>query len=142
MVYAKYRTYKRGFRSLFLGWTDGTTFIPTAFRHMSSADKKQRYNEARHTDNRTCGAKAKKQALMKAPDVALLMLRDIRKYGIPAKHVLFDSLFTHPKFVMGIYDIGYHSIGRLKNSKTLYSHDGYTYTLKELYGMHKIRAGK
>ena len=79
---------------------------------------------------------------MKAPDVALLMLRDIRKYGIPAKHVLFDSLFTHPKFVMGIYDIGYHSIGRLKNSKTLYSHDGYTYTLKELYGMHKIRAGK
>ena len=33
------RTYKRGFRSLFLGWTDGATFIPTAFHHMSSTDK-------------------------------------------------------------------------------------------------------
>ena len=31
------KKYKRGFRSLFLGWTDGATFIPTAFRHMSSS---------------------------------------------------------------------------------------------------------
>ena len=136
------KRYKRGFRSLFLGWTDGATFIPTAFRHMSSADKKQRYNEPRPTDNRTCGAKAKKQAVMKAPDVALLMLRDAKKHGIPAKYVLFDSWFTHPTFVMDIYEIGYHSIGRLKNSKTLYSHDGYTHTLKELYDMHKKRPGK
>jgi len=30
------RKYKRGFRSLFMGWTDGATFLPLAFRHMSS----------------------------------------------------------------------------------------------------------
>ena len=136
------RTYKRGCRSLFLGWTDGATFIPTAFRHMSSTDKKQRYNESRNTDSRTCGAKAKKQAVMKAPDVALTMLRDAKRYGMPAKHVLFDSWFTHPTFVMSIYDIGYHSIGRMKNSRTFYSHDGIMYTLKELYDMHKKRPGK
>jgi len=136
------RTYKRGFRSLFLGWTDGATFIPMAFRHMSSTDSKQRYNESRRTDNRTCGAKAKKQAVMKAPDVALMMLRDAKKHGMPARHVLFDSWFTHPTFVMRIQDIGYHCIGRMKNSKTLYSHDCIMYTLKELYNMHKKRPGK
>ena len=136
------RKYKRGFRSLFLGWTDGATFIPTAFRHMSSSDKNNRYNESRQTDNRTCGAKAKMQAVMKAPEVALSMLRDAKKHGIPAKYVLFDSWFTNPTFVMNIHEIGYHSIGRLKNSKTLYSHDGIMYTLKELYNKHKKRPGK
>ena len=136
------RKYKRGFRSLFLGWTDGATFIPTAFRHMSSTDKKNRYNERRPTDNRTCGAKIKNQAVMKAPDMALMMLKDAKKHGIPAKHVLFDSWFTHPTFVMNIYDIGYHSIGRLKNSRTLYSHDRIMYTLKQLYDINKKRPGK
>ena len=41
------RKYKRGFRSLFLGWSDGFTFLPLAFRHMSSADTKNRYCECR-----------------------------------------------------------------------------------------------
>ena len=84
---------------------------------MSSTDKKHRYNEARRTDNRTCGAKVKEAAMMKAPDMVLMMLRDAKKHGIPAKHVLFDSWFTNPTFVMIIYDIGYHSIGWMKNSK-------------------------
>ena len=135
------KKYKRGFRSLFLSWTDGATHIPTAFRHLSSVDKKNRYNEKCTKDNRTCGAKIKNQAVMKAPDVALIMLRDAKKHDIPAKHVLFDSWFTHPTFVMSVYDIGYHSVGRLKNSRTLYSHDGIMYTLKQLYDIHKKRPG-
>jgi hypothetical protein len=95
------RKYKRGFRSLFLGWTDGATFLPLAFRHLSSSDKKNRYCEARsQTDKRTCGGKAKEEALMKATDVALRMLKDAKKFGIKAKYVLFDSWFTHPTFVM------------------------------------------
>jgi len=137
------RKYKRGFRSLFLGWADGFTFLPLAFRHMSSNDKKNRYCENRRpTDNRTCGAWAKKEAVIKSPDVALRMLKDAKKYGIPAQHVLFDSWFTHPTFVMDIYGIGFHSIGRLKQSKTRYWVDGQPYTLKELYGRSKKRRGK
>ena len=79
---------------------------------------------------------------MKAPDVALMMPRDVKKYEVPAKHVLFDSWFTHPAFVMKIFNIGYNSIGRLKNSRTRYSHDGFMYTIKELYDMQKKRLGK
>ena len=137
------RKYKRGFRSLFLGWTDGATFVPLSFRHMSSADKKNRYCESKsQTDNRTCGGRAKKEAVMKSLDVALRMLKDAKKYCMPAKYVLFDSWFTHPTFVMDIKDIGFHSIGRLKDSKTRYYIDGHPYTLKEIYGRFKKKRGR
>lgn len=135
--------YKRGFRSLFMGWTDGATFLPVAFRHMSSSEKKNRYCESNsRTDNRTCGGRAKKEAVTKAPDVALRMLRDAKKYGIPAKYVLFDSWFTHPTFVMDIRNIGFHVVGRLKNSKTRYWLDGKPHTLKEIYDSSKKRRGR
>jgi hypothetical protein len=137
------RKYKRGFRSLFLGWTDGATFLPLAFRHMSSSDKKNRYHESSNrTDNRTCGGRAKKEAVMKSLDVALRMLRDAKKYGVPARYVLFDSWFTHPTFVMDIYSIGFHSVGRLKNSKTRYWLDGQPHTLKEIYDSSKKKRGR
>ena len=137
------KKYKRGFRSLFLGWTDGATFLPLAFRHMSSSDKKNRYRESDdRTDSRTCGGRAKKEAVMKSPEVALRMLKDANKYGVPAKYVLFDSWFTHPTFVMDIRSIGFHSVGRLKNSKTRYWVDGQPYTLKCLYGSAKKRRGR
>ena len=135
--------YKRGFRSLFLGWTDGATFLPLAFRHMSSSDKKNRYCESSgRTDNRTCGGRAKKEAVMKSTDVALRMLKDAKKHGVPAKYVLFDSWFTNPTFVMDIHGIGYHTVGRLKNSKTRYWVGDRPYTLKELYSSSKKRRGR
>ena len=137
------RKYKRGFRSLFLGWTDGATFLPVAFRHMSSSDKKNRYCESSEkTDNRTNGGRAKKEAVTKALDVALRMLKDAKRYGVPAKHVLFDSWFTHPTFVMSILEIGFHSIGRLKQSRTRYWLGEQAYTLKGLYDVSKKRRGR
>jgi hypothetical protein len=138
----KDKKYKRGYRSLFLGWTDGATFLPLAFRHLASGEKKNRYNEGKIGDKRTNGAKAKNEATMKATDVALRMLRDAKRFMIPARHVLFDSWFTHPTFVMSIHKIGFHSIGRLKNSKTRYWLDGAPNTLTELYNSSKKRRGR
>jgi len=54
---------------------------------------------------------------MKSTDVALRMLRDAKRYGVPAKYVLFDSWFTHPTLVMDICDIDFHSVGRLKTPR-------------------------
>ena len=139
----KDKKYKRGFRSLFLGWTDGATFLPLSFRHMSSNKEEHRYcGASSSTDDRTCGARAKREAVMKSTDVALRMLKDAKRYGVPAKYVLFDSWFTHPSFVMGIHAIGFHSVGRLKNSKTHYWLGGQHYTLKELYDSSKKRRGR
>ena len=137
------KKYKRGFRSLFLGWTDGATFIPLSFRHMSSPNEKNRYCEAKAgMDGRTNGARIKKEAIMKSTDIALRMLKDSIKYGIPARHVLFDSWFTNPAFIMDIHNLGLHCIGRLKNSRTRYWLGDQAFTIKQLYDGTKKRRGK
>ena len=137
------RKYKCGFRSLFLGWTDWATFIPVAFRHLASSKPSNVYCAARKgSDKRTCGAKAKKEAVMKATDVALRMLRDAKKHALPAKHVSFDSWFTNPKFVLDIAKIGYHVVGRIKNGAARYLFEGKALTLKQIYQQSKKRRGR
>jgi len=83
--------FKCGFRLLTLAWTDGVTLIPLLFRHLSSQDKKNRFTETNpKIDKRSCGYKARQQAISSAPKVLLEMLGQIVKIGIPSKHVLFD----------------------------------------------------
>ena len=89
--------FKRGFRLLTLGWSDGVTFIPLLFRHLSSKDPNQRYAEANSgIDKRSAGYKARQEAVSKAPEVLLGMLRQAKRAGVAAKHVLFDSWFSYP----------------------------------------------
>jgi len=136
--------FKRGFRMLTLGWSDGVTFIPLLFRHLSSGDPKQRYAEANSgIDKRTAGYKARQEAISKAPDVLFGMLRQAKRAGIAAKHVLFDSWFSYPSTMMTIKRIGFFVVGRLKNAKTImYLVNGEKKTLKQIYDTHKKRRGR
>jgi hypothetical protein len=136
--------FKRGFSLLTLGWTDGATFIPLAFRHMSSADAKSRYNEIDpRIDKRSNGYKARLQAISTKLLVLLEMLKQAKKMKVPAKHVLFDSWFSWPSTMLEILKTGYHSVGMLKNMKTVkYMVNGVKKTLKEIYGSHRKRPGK
>ena len=136
--------YKRGFSLLTLGWTDGATFIPLAFRHMSSADSKNRYNEIDpRIDKRSNGYKARLQAISTKPLVLFEMLKQAKKMKVPAKHVLFDSWFSWPSTMLEILKIGYHSVGMLKNMKTVkYMVNGAKMTLSEIYESHRKRPGK
>jgi hypothetical protein len=137
------KKYKRGYRSLFLGWTDWATFIPVMFRHLASTEPKNVYCAAKkNSDKRTCGARTKKEATMKATDVALRMLKLAKKYALPAKHVLFDSWFTSPTFAIDILEIGYYVVGRLKNGNTHYNFEGKDLTLKEIFNACKKRRGR
>jgi len=135
--------FKRGFSLLTLGWTDGATFIPLAFRHMSSADSKNRYNEINPgIDKRSNGYKARLQAISSKPLVLFEMLKQAKKMKVPAKHVLFDSWFSWPSTMLEILKIGYHSVGMLKNMKTIkYMVNGTKMTLKEIYESHRKRPG-
>jgi len=136
--------FKRGFSLLTLGWTDGATFIPLAFRHMSSADPKNRHNEIDpRIDKRSNGYKARMQAISTKPLVLYEMLKQAMKMKVPAKHVLFDSWFSWPGVMLEILKIGYHSVGMLKNIKTVkYMVNGTKMTLKEIYENHRKRPGK
>jgi hypothetical protein len=140
----KGQKFKRGFRLLSLAWTDGVSLIPLLFRHMSSEKQKNRYREIDPLiDKRSCGYKARMQAISTMPKVLLEMLAMIAKSGIKAKHVIFDSWFSYPATIMAIRKIGLHVVGRLKNTKTiLYSVDGKTQTLAQIYASNKKRRGK
>jgi hypothetical protein len=141
---SKGQKYKRGFRLLSLAWTDGVSLIPLLFRHMSSENQKNRYREIDPSiDKRSCGYKARMQAISTMPKVLLEMLAMLAKSGIKAKHVLFDSWFSYPAAIMAIRKLGFHVVGRLKNTKTiLYSVDGKSQTLAQIYASSKKRRGK
>jgi len=136
--------YKRGFRLLTLAWSDGVSLIPMLFRHLSSSEKKNRYNEIKAgMDKRSVGYKARQQALSSATEVMLEMLRQSKKAFIPAKHVVFDSWFSFPKTVMQIHGIGYEVVGRLKDtSKIKYLAGDAKLTLKQIYAANKKRRGR
>ena len=136
--------FKRGFQLLTLGWSDGVTFIPLLFRHMSSKDPKQRYAEAKSGINkRSAGYKARQEAMSKKTDVLFGMLRQAKKARVAAKHVLFDSWFSYPSTMITINKIGFFVVGRLKKAKNImYLIDGEKKTLNQIYDMHKKRRGR
>lgn len=138
------KKFKRGFRLLTLGWTDGSSFIPMLFRHLSSREQKTRYNEINPgIDKRSVGYKARIQALSSTTEVMLSMLGQAKKAGVPAMHVLFDSWFSFPSIMMAINEIGFHVVGRLKDiNKIKYLVDGEKKTLKEIYNSNKKRRGR
>jgi len=114
------------------------------FRHLSSGDKKNRYNEINPLiDKRSVGYKARKQAISSAPDVLMAMLAQAKRMLIPARHVVFDSWFSFPSTMMRIRKIGFDVVGRLKDTKTIkYLVNSKRMTLKEIYSANKKRRGR
>lgn len=136
--------FKRGFRMLTVGWTDGATFIPCLFRHLSSEKKNNRYTEMNaKIDKRTCGYKARSQAIIPSPKVLLEMLNQISIAGIPAKHVLFDCWFAFPAIMIEISKLGLNVVARIKkSSKIMYLVGEEKKTLSQIYSSIKKRRGK
>jgi hypothetical protein len=136
--------FKRGFRMLTLAWSDGVTLIPLMFRHLSSTDKKNRYNEINpNIDKRSVGYKARQQAISTATDVLIYMLEQAKKVFIPARHVVFDSWFSFPSTMMRIRKIGFEVVGRLKDTtKIQYLVGGEKKTLRQIYAANKKRRGR
>ena len=136
--------FKRGFRQLTLGWSDGCTFIPLLYRHLSSSEAKHRYQEAKpNIDKRSIGHRIRQQAVMTAKEVLYSMLEQAKRMCVPAKHVVFDSWFSFPSTMMHIKSIGFDSIGRLKDTtKIKYLFGGGKQTLRQIYGSSKKRRGR
>lgn len=93
--------FKRGFRLLTLGWSDGNTFLPVASRLMSSEKDANVYqlSKKKH-DKRTLAFKRRKQARSKTTHVMLELLQEAKKTGFQAKHVLFDIWFCSPSSLL------------------------------------------
>jgi hypothetical protein len=111
---------------------------------MASSDKSKQYRKANDKeDKRTCAHRAKTEAQMKSTEVMFKMLRLSKRFGIPADYVLFDSWFSFPSVIAKIREIGYHTVGRLKNTtKIHYLFQGKAQTLKQIYASEKKRRGR
>ena len=136
--------FKWGFRMLTLGWTDGVSFIPLAFRHLASSDlKKQRCGVNPDIDKRSRAYRLRKEAVSKATDVLLIQLKAAMKVGIAAKYVLFDTWFAYPTTIVKIRELGLHVVARVKDTtKIKYMVDGEKKTAKQIFKENRKRRGK
>ncbi|MEM3486227.1 MAG: transposase [Candidatus Methanomethyliaceae archaeon] len=130
-------TYKKGFRMLTIGWTDGASFIPLAFSLLSSTDKKQRLYEAGpEVPVNSPGYLRRQEAMRSATEVAIDLLGEIMKSIRCFKYVLFDSWFAWPSFIFAIKDKKRDVICMVKDMPTLfYGYNGKIYRLSDLYSV-------
>lgn len=136
--------YKRGFRLLTLGWSDGNTFLPIAGRLLASTNKKNIYQPAfKSIDKRTLGFKRRKQAQTKATEVMIDMLKQAKKAGIQANHVLFDTWFCSPSTILAVKDCDFDVVAMTKkSSKIHYLYQEKKQSVKDIYKSCKKRRGR
>ena len=136
--------YRRGYRLLTLGWSDGNSFFPIHGRLLASSDEKNIIGTKKQVDQRSLAGKRRAQAVSKAPDVMLDMLKDAIQKGHRAKYVLFDTWFSTPKAILRINkECEMHTIAMIKKtSKVFYQYNGKNMNIKQIFGACKKRPGR
>ncbi len=135
--------YLKGFRLLTLGWSDGNSFLGIDFALLSSANKKNRYNEINSDiDKRTCGYQRRKEAITISTRHLEPMLKRAIKIGIRAKYLVMDSWFSMPSVISTLRQ-HIHILCMLKDHpKWFYEYNGQKLRLSDLYGKLKKKRGK
>ena len=136
--------YKRGYRMLTLGWSDGNSFIPVNHCLLSAAEDKNLLCEASSYDGRSLAGKRRKQSRRKATEVMLELIHMAQKSGLSAKYVLFDSWFSSPKVVAALkQEHGLDTIAMVKkSSKIKYGYQDGRFNIKEIYSKNRKRRGR
>ena len=134
------RAYKKGFRLLQLGWTDGNTFLPVNSCLMSG---KKKVCTTKSYDARSNAGKRRLQADPKGTEVMIELLKTALKHGVKAPYVLFDSWFSSPNMFHEMNEINLHAVCMLKRTKKhLYRYEGKMLDVKTLFNRHKKRRGR
>ena len=121
----------KGFTNLLLAWTDGFSTVPVA--NAIVATSHILCSERSNLDQRTHGAKRRKEAREKKTVLAIKLLKEALNAGIIAPYVLMDSWFTEVPLISEIRKLNLHVIGMLKlSSKRFYEYEGKYYTLHQL----------
>ncbi len=138
------RKYKKGFRMLTLGWSDGNTFLTLAFTLLSSEKEENRICPINpNVDKRSNSYKIKTESIKKLPDAMIVLLKQATAYAIPGTYVLFDSWFTYPKTLIRILELKFHTIAMVKAMpKVFYTYENRRLNLKSLYATLKKKRGK
>lgn len=135
--------YKRGYRMLTLGWSDGNSFIPVNHCLLSAADDKNLLCAAVNHDGRSLAGKRRRQSRQKATEVMVDLIKTAQQTGLTAKYVLFDSWFTSPKTIAALKQEQKLDVIAMvkKSSKVKYGYQGKALNIKEIYSQNKKRRG-
>ena len=136
--------YKRGYRMLTLGWSDGNSFVPVNHCLLSAADDKNLLCDAAGYDGRSLAGRRRKQSRRKATEVMLELIKTALHAGVSAKYVLFDSWFSSPKSITALKsDCGLDTIAMVKkSSKVKYGYQEGRFNIKEIYKRNRKRRGR
>ena len=136
--------YKRGFRMLTLGWSDGNSFVPVNHCLLSAADDKNLLCDAASFDGRSLAGKRRRQSRCKATNVMIDLIKIARQSGLKAKYVLFDSWFSSPKTITALKrEQNLDVIAMIKkSSKVKYVYQGKMLNIKEIYRKNRKRRGR
>lgn len=99
-------TYKKGFRMITMGWTDGSSFVPIASSLLSSKNDQNVIGTTKKIDKRTISAKTRIMAQSKGTDVVSSCSIKALKAGLTAKYVMFDTWFSNPHQIVQISQRG------------------------------------
>ena len=135
--------YKKGYRLMTVGWTDGNTFLPINSCLLASSKESNLIGPVDHFDGRSLAARRRKLAQMKGTEAMIELLKSARSAGHRADYVLFDTWFSSPAQLIAVKKLGLDSIAMIKKSSRIY----YEYkdeqcSIKKIFGICKKRPGR
>ena len=135
--------YRKGYRLMTLGWTDGNTFLPINSSLLASSKESNLIGPVEQFDGRSLAAKRRKLAQMKGTEVMIELLKGALSAGHAADYVLFDTWFSSPAQLIAVKDLGLDSIAMIKKSSRIYyEYEGEQLSIKKIFGICKKRRGR
>ena len=135
--------YKKGYRLLTLGWSDGNTFIPVNSCLVALSKESNLIGPVKNFDKRSVAGKRRKMAQAKAPEVMLNLIDTAAASGLSADYVLFDCWFANPAQITAIKSRGMDVIAMImKSSRIKYEYNGEKLNIKQIYNRNKKRRGR
>ena len=135
--------YRKGYRLMTLGWTDGNTFLPINSCLLASSKEHNLIGPVEQFDGRSLAAKRRKFAQMKGTEVMIELLRNAHSAGHSADYVLFDTWFSSPAQLIAVKNLGLDSIAMIKKSSRIYyEYEGEQLSIKKIFCICKKRRGR
>ena len=135
--------YRKGYRLMTLGWTDGNTFLPVNSCLLASSKESNLIGPIGDFDGRSLAAKRRSLARMKGTDVMIELLKTAQSAGHQADYVLFDTWFSSPAQLLAVKTLGLDSIAMIKKSSRIYyEYEGEPLSINKIFGISKKRRGR
>ena len=135
--------YRKGYRLMTVGWTDGNTFLPINSSLLASSKESNLIGPVGEYDGRSLAAKRRKLAQMKGTDVMIKLLKNALSIGHHADYVLFDTWFSNPAQLIAVKKLGLDSIAMIKKSSRIYyEYEGEQLSINKIFSICKKRRGR